>query len=80
MRRDRRHVRGEVAAREETTVYHRVERLHPPVEHLWELCRLADVGDREPRLAERLRRPPGGEEGEAEGVEPLGERDQTRLI
>ncbi len=41
-----------VAAREQATVNHRVQRLYAAVEHLGELCQIADVAHVEPRRSQ----------------------------
>uniref|UniRef100_E6PX09 Uncharacterized protein n=1 Tax=mine drainage metagenome TaxID=410659 RepID=E6PX09_9ZZZZ len=40
-------------------MYPRMQRLHPPIQHLGKPCQVADVLHRQPVLAQRSRRPPG---------------------
>ena len=55
-----------VAAREQRRVQPRVQRLHPPVEDLGRAGELGDVGDLDPRLADRRGGAAGGEDLDAE--------------
>ena len=77
---DRRHVLGEVAAREQAAVHRGVQGLHAAVEHLRELRHVGDVGDGEAGGAQGLGGAAGGEQGEAEGAESGGELDQAGLV
>ena len=66
VRRERRDVRRQVAAREDAAVHLRMQRLHAAVEHLREPGVVADLGDRQPGAGERLRRAAGGQQPHAE--------------
>ena len=52
--RDRGHVFGQIASREQATMHGGVERLHAPVEHLGELRHGAHIGARNAGVANRL--------------------------
>ena len=77
---ERRGVRRDVAAREDAAVDLRVQRLDAAVEHLGEARVIADLGDGESRVGERLRRAPGREQPHAEPREGARELDHAGLV
>ena len=70
---ERRRVVGQVAAGEEARVDHRVQRLHPAVQHLGKGGDLAHVAHRQAGGAERLGGAAGGEELDLARGEPRGQ-------
>ncbi len=74
------HVRGEVAPREQPAVDRGVERLDPAVHHLGEAGHLGDVDDRQPRRAQRRRRPPGRHQLDPVPRERVAEVDEPGLV
>ena len=81
-RRDRKlpAVVGVPAIGEDPRMDPRMERLHPPVEHLREAGDRGDVRDRHARLAEGPRRPARADQLEAAAHESPGEVHQPRLV
>jgi hypothetical protein len=77
---DRRHVLGQVAAREQAAVHFRVQRLQAAVEHLRVAGVVGDLGDFDSVRSEELRRAAGGEDGDTGRHEPARELDETRLV
>ena len=71
---------GVVAPREQRGVQARVQRLHPAVEDLRRAGELGDVGDLEPRLAERRRGAAGREDLDPELAQAAGEVDDPGLV
>ena len=69
-----------VADGEKAGMHHRMQGLHPAVEHLGEGRHLGDVADREPDGADRRRGATGRNEFDAAPIESGGELDQTRLV
>jgi len=63
---ERARVLGVVADGEDAAVYARVERLDAAVQHLWETGHVRNIAHFQPRLAQRLRRPAGAEQFDAE--------------
>ena len=57
-----------------------VQGLHAPVEALWEARNLADIGNRDPRVADHLRGGAGGDDAHPRFVQPLGQLIQSCLI
>ena len=76
----RRHVLGVAAPRQQRRVQPRVQRLHPAAEDLFLAGELGDVGDLEPRLAQRRRGAAGGEDLDPERRQPLGEVGDAGLV
>ncbi len=71
---------GRIASRQQGTVYRRVQRLHPTVQHFREVGDLADVSHVDAGLTQRLRRAPRGNEIPAEAGQALGEINKTAFV
>ncbi len=71
---------GVAAIGEDPGVDPRVQRLHPPVEHLGEARDGRDVGDRQAGLAERPGGPAGADQLEASRDEPRAEVREPGLV
>ena len=78
--RQRRHVLGVVAPRQQRRVQPRVQRLHAAVEDLLLAGELGDVGHLEPGLAQRAGGAAGGEDLDPERGQALGEVGDAGLV
>ncbi len=80
LRLEGRHVIGVVAAGEQRGVEPRVQGLHPPVQDLRRAGELGHVGDLDPGLAQRRRRPARGEDLHPQRAQPPGELGDPGLV
>ena len=61
-------------------MHFRMQRLDAAVEHFRKAGVVADLGDREPGVGQRLRGAAGGQERNAEARKPAREFDEARLV
>ena len=80
MRRGLRDVVGVVADVEQAAVDFRVQRFHPPVEHLGEAGESGDFGIRDALGGEQFGGAAGGDDFDAQRHERTGERDEAGLV
>ena len=71
---------GLIAQREQPTMHLGMQRFHPPIHHFGKARDFGNVGDFQPRIAQRLRRTTGGDQHHAMAIQPLGEVDQAGLV
>ena len=77
---ERAHVLLDVASRQDPRVHARVERLHPPAEHLRERREALDADHLEADVLEQPGRAPARDELDVERREPARERREPRLV
>jgi hypothetical protein len=80
VRRHRLPVLGGVAHAEQAAVHRRVQGLDPPVHHLREAGEVGNVLHRQAGVGDRLARPAGGDEFDAQGGEGLGGLHEAGLV
>jgi hypothetical protein len=61
-------------------VYERVQRLDATIEHLGDARHIADVGDRQSRVAQRARGAAGGEQFVAPALQAASEGNQAGFV
>ncbi len=71
---------GVVANCQQSAMDFRMQGLDPAVHHFREACQVRYVADLEAGVRERPRGSPGGDELDAEALQPPGERDQSGLV
>src|SRR5207245_10329115 len=71
---------GHVAPGQDSAVELGMKRLHAPVEHFREAGDVGDLTNRNPRLSEQPGRAAGGDDLDAEPVEPTREIHHARLV
>src|SRR5260370_4086643 len=71
---------GVVANRQQSAMDFGMQGLDPTVHHFREASQVRHVADLEAGLGECSRGAPGGDELDAEALQPPGERDQSDLV
>ena len=65
---------------EQAAMYLRMEGLDASVHDLGKTGHVADVGDRQARVAQRARRAAGGQQADAQGIQATREIEQAGLV